>query len=156
MRIGDGLVGIFLALLGLSVALVISTFPTQAGFFGPSLFPGIVAGGLIICGTMLLGRAARARLAGGFSVRFEELFDRKKAAQAAFLMLSSIVAYAFLADYIGFQVISFVTLVVFGFWLRKGFIFSFSTALILTVVFDLLFRVLLRVPLPPGLLEGLI
>jgi putative tricarboxylic transport membrane protein len=156
MRIGDGLVGVLLALLGVAVVLNISTFPTQAGFFGPSLFPGMVAAGLLICGTLLFLRAARGQVANGFSIRNGEQLNVGKAASAALLMLLSILAYAFVGEMIGFQIISFVTILVFGFWLGRTAVFSFTTAIVLTVLFDVLFRILLRVPLPLGLLEGIL
>lgn len=155
MRIGDGLVGIFLTLLGVAVVLNISTFPTQAGFFGPSLFPGMVAAGLLICGFLLFLRAARGLVANGFSIRNADQLDVGKAASAAALMLLAILAYAFAGEMIGFQIISFVTILVFGFWLGRSALFSFTSAAVLTVLFDLLFRILLRVPLPMGLLEGI-
>lgn len=156
MRIGDGLAGIFLLLVGSAVFLNLSTFPEQAGYFGPSLFPGIVAAGLVICGSLLLMRSIPMRAMGEFSVRLDDTFRGRTAAAAALLLLASILSFAFLGDIAGFQLITFVTVFVFGLWLQKGLVFSTAMAAILTIALDLLFGKLLRVPLPAGLLEGLI
>lgn len=156
MRIGDGLTGLLLALLGLAVALQLRTFPEQAGYFGPSLFPGLVAAGLVICGALLILRSVRVDLASAFVV---ELFGPLRSGRAALyvvLMTISILCYAFLGEAIGFQIITFTTLFVFYLLLRPGFVFPLATALMVTIAFDLLFREVLRVPLPGGLLEGII
>lgn len=156
MRIGDGLAGMFVALLGLAVLLNLRTFPEQAGYFGPSLFPGFVAAGLLLCGILLLMRAIRMHAAAGFSIRLDETFRGRSAATAAFLMIVSILSFAFLGDVLGFQSITFLTVLVLTLWLRKPLILSITMATTMTIVLHLLFAKLLRVPLPAGLLEGLI
>lgn len=156
MRIGDGLTGVLLALLGLAVVFQLRTFPEQAGFFGPSLFPAIVAAGLLICGGLLVLRAARAKESGAYGIELFGALKSRRAGLYVVLMAASIFAYAFLGEAVGFQIITFVTLFVFYVLLRPGIVFPVVTALVLTVAFDLLFREILRVPLPGGLLEGMI
>ncbi len=154
MQIGDAVTGLFLALLGLLVAAFITTFPTQAGFFGPALFPGLIAAGLVICGVLLLLRGIRA--GGGWQFALEPRFDGGRLLQAAGLLLAAVLSFALLVERLGFVPLSFVTLLVLGLWLRRGLVFSLGTAVVVTLLLDLLFRQALRVPLPPGLLEGVI
>lgn len=157
MRFGDGLIGLLLALLGVSVMLYVRGFPHLAGhYYGPDLFPNIVAVGMIVCGGLLILRAVRAGLPGGFSFGIVAPFNTGRAALSVFLIVLSILSFVFLGERVGFPIITFVTLLVFFLWLRGGLVFPICMALALTVSFDLLFRVLLRVPVPMGLLEGVI
>ncbi|MBL4916856.1 tripartite tricarboxylate transporter TctB family protein [Szabonella alba] len=152
MQIGDAVTGLFLALLGLLVAAFITTFPTQAGFFGPGLFPGLIAAGLVLCGSLLLLRGLRA--GAGWRIAVDPRFEPGKLLQATRLLLAAVLSFALLMEWVGFAPLSFATLLILALWLRRSLLFSLGMALIVTLLLDLLFRQALRVPLPPGLLEG--
>jgi putative tricarboxylic transport membrane protein len=155
MRIGDGLFGILAGILGLAVAWQAAGFPNPSGhYFGPALFPGIIAAGLILCGALLMLR--RQTAGGGFSLSAAALFGDRRATISLGLMIVSILSFVFFGDSIGFQVLTFVILTTFFIWLRGGVVFSVVLALSLAICFDLLFRELLRVPVPMGLLTAVL
>ena len=61
MKVNDALAGAALAALGAAVLWHVQGFPPMPGQkFGPAWFPGLVAGGLIVCGALLVAARLRA------------------------------------------------------------------------------------------------
>src|SRR5512134_1421136 len=63
MKLSDSLVGAFLIALAIAILVHIQSYPLIPGQnYGPALFPGVIAVGLIGCGLLLVVRGVRARL----------------------------------------------------------------------------------------------
>ena len=62
MKLNDAVWGAFAVLLGAAILLHIRAFPTIPGQqYGPALFPGVIAVGLLVCGALLVVKGVRAR-----------------------------------------------------------------------------------------------
>jgi len=155
VRIDDRLFGVLVCLLGVATLWYSSDFPGVAKqFYGPALFPTIIGWGFVVCGIFLVGSAMRrSRTAAGL-ISFADWRGTPRGLASVVLMLASILAFIYLGDLIGFQILSFVTLVALYMAAGRKVLKAAAIALIVTLVLDLLFRKLLRVPLPDGLLAG--
>ncbi|MBS9404919.1 tripartite tricarboxylate transporter TctB family protein [Halomonas sp. TRM85114] len=149
--------GILVTALGIAIFWYASGFPNTSGsYYGPAFVPQIIGIGLVICGVILTLRGLCAREAGSFGFSLDYPFDQPRAAPAIGLVLAAILAFVFLGEALGFQIITFATLLIAFIWTRGGLVFCASLALGLTVAFDLIFRVMLKVPVPSGPLIELI
>ncbi|HET7347988.1 MAG TPA: tripartite tricarboxylate transporter TctB family protein, partial [Acidobacteriaceae bacterium] len=121
MRTGDGLMGFVLAALGIAVFWYAAGFPNTSGtYYGPAFVPQIIGIGLVICGAILVIRAIRVSGAGIFSVQIIYPFDQVRAIPSVALVLASILALVFAGEAVGFQTITFATLLTAFLWLRGG------------------------------------
>lgn len=162
MKIGDGLIGIVICIFSIYIYGVSTTFPQQNSYFSPRLFPSIISMGLFVLGLVLLGRALRKCLSHQASAR--ELFSMisdpetktKRSVTAIVMIVGSALAYVFLMDIVGFQVLTAVLLFVFYMTLGASWLRSTLTALIATAVIDLVFRSLMNIPLSAGYLESVL
>lgn len=155
MKIGDGLLGLLVGALGLAVIWHVQGFPSVPGhFYGPGLFPGLIAVGLLACGGTLLLRALRTAPAGGFRLDPEAWRGHPRGAVSGALMLAAILAFIFLGDLVGFQILGFATLLGFYLWLGRSLPKALMFAAAITLALDLLFRLVLHVPVPSGPLTG--
>lgn len=149
MRIGDGGFGIFLILAAAGVLWHVRSFPSLPGhFYGPGFFPTIILVCLLACGVMLVARAARATSRGGFTMAAPSWRAAPQGAISVGMLVVAILAFFFLGEAIGFQPIAFATLLTFYLWLGRGVLQSLGLAVAFTVALELLFRELLRVPIP--------
>lgn len=156
MKIGGGLLGLFIIALGIAVIWAVSGFPNMPGHsFGPGLFPSMIAGGLLICGGLLLARTLRTAPAGGFRLDAAAWRHHPRGAVAGAMMVAAILAFIFFGEDVGFQIIGFVTLLAFYLWLGRTPVMALAVAAGVTLALDLLFRVVLHVPVPSGPLTGL-
>lgn len=147
--------GIMFIALGIIVGLEVSTFPSSS-FFGPSLFPGLITIGILLCGALLVSRAVRSNSSGHYTVQFFGPIKSKRAGLYATLIVLTSSCYAFLGDVIGFQVITLIWLFSLHMLLRRRIIMSLVSAFLITFIFDFVFRHVLHVPLPSGILTGLL
>ncbi|WP_414896534.1 tripartite tricarboxylate transporter TctB family protein [Rhodovulum sp. YEN HP10] len=157
MRIHDALAGALLAALGGAVIWYVAGFPRVAGQnYGPDLFPRLVGIGLVLFGTGLVLRGVRS--AGGLPALLElpSHGEIRRALLATVYIVSSVLAVVFLAERLGSQILVFGILISGLLAVYRRPVLSLTLALGLTVAFDLIFRVLLRVPLPSGLLTGVL
>ncbi len=141
--------GVLSAALGAAVLLHVRSFPQLPdGQPGPALFPGIVGALLVMFGLVLAVRAVLTReravapgapvVAGG--------------ALRALAVLGLVVAYVLLAETVGFVLTMAVLLFLLTWLLGTRPLVAAATALVTTGVIVLMFRELLLVPLPVGLL----
>ena len=66
MKLNDGVWGALAMLLGAALLFRIRDFPTIPGQdYGPALFPGVIAVGLLLCGVGLVMKGVAARRVGG-------------------------------------------------------------------------------------------
>lgn len=157
MRIHDALAGALLAALGGAVIWYVAGFPRVAGqIYGPDLFPRLIGIGLVLFGAGLVLRGARA--AGGLPALLDlpSNGEIRRGLLATLYIVSSVLAVVFLAERLGSQILVFAILISGLLAVYRRPVLSLTLAVGLTVAFDLIFRVLLRVPLPSGPLTGML
>jgi len=151
MKVNDAVVGAALIALAIAILVHIQAYPLIPGQkYGPALFPGVIAVGLIACGLLLARRGVRRGL---------PLFEpgrwlRSPALVTNFLAICGVlVFYAAFAGMLGFLVIGAVCLLVLFLKLGVRLAPGVVIAIVATLVIHTLFYKLLRVPLPWGVLE---
>lgn len=158
MKLNDAVWGALLMVLAAAILIDIRGFPTIPGQqYGPALFPGVIAVGLVVCSVILIVRGLAARRTGGERMHWVALDAWTHSGRhvlALALTLGVNVLYILVADTVGFIPIGVFYLgllfVVFGVRLRN----AVPLALVITLVIHYAFYKLLRVPLPWGLLQG--
>jgi putative tricarboxylic transport membrane protein len=156
MRIDDRLLGVLFCLLGIAVVRHSAGFPGIAGqYYGPALFPTVIGWGFVACGLVLLGAGLRRAGLRGTMLALPDWGASPRGLLGVAVMLAAIVAFVLLGDRIGFQILAFTTLALLYAIAGRGLARSLGAALAVTVLMELLFGKLLRVPLPRGLLADL-
>ncbi len=156
MKINDALSGAALVVLGAAVLWHIQGFPPMPGQkFGPAWFPGLVAGGLIVCGALLV--AARRRAAAPVPLlALPEWMRRVRPVASVASVVAGLVLYVVAADALGFHITAAALLLLWSRLLGAAWKFALPVALAATFVIHLAFYKLLKVPLPWGLLERVV
>ena len=154
MKLSDAVLGLLLLALGGAVIAVVSSYPTIAAQrVGPSLFPGLIALGLVIGGLILVVRGWRERATVPW-VRFEPWVRSPRHVAGALGVIGSVIFYIVAVDWLGFFLTSLLILTIsfrlFGVALGR----SIVIAAIATFVIHFAFYKLLRVPLPWGFLTN--
>lgn len=157
MKFNDVITGAAFVALGAAMLVIASGF---AGFpgqkYGPSLFPSLIGAALALCGLLLMAQGLRARLRGeAWLVLDADLRDRRGGV-AALMIVLTILAHIVIGDAVGFLPICIVSLLLLFLWLGLRPLTSVVTTVIATALIWWSFADLLRVPLPRGLLVGLI
>ena len=152
MKINDAIIGAVLALLGVAVLVHVQSFPTIPGQqYGPALFPGTIALGFVISGTLLVVAGIRHR-GGAPWVSGDAWMRSMPHVRALLAIIAGLVAYIFLADVVGFLIVApillFIWFIVLGVRVTTALIASIVTTLVIWYAF----YKLLRVPLPWGIL----
>ncbi len=151
MKVNDAVVGVALVALAIAILVHIQAYPLIPGQkYGPALFPGVIAVGLLACGLLLVRRGARRGL---------PLFEpgrwlRSPALATNFLAVCGVlVFYAAFAGTLGFLLTGALCLL--GLFLKLGVrpAPGVVIAVVATLAIHTLFYKLLRVPLPWGVLE---
>ena len=153
MKINDAVFGVILLALGIAVLWHVQSFPKIPGQnVGPALFPGSIAGGLIVCAVLLIVSGIRSRPSVPWFEGLPWVRSPRHVAAFAALVLSTI-AYILFSTSVGFLIIAplglAATLIAFG--VRWGT--AIVVAIVGTIVIWYAFYKLLRVPLPWGVLE---
>lgn len=156
MKINDALSGAALAALGAAVLWHIQGFPPMPGQkFGPAWFPGLVAGGLIVCGALLV--AARLRAAAPAPlVALPAWMRRARPVASVASVVAGLAFYVLAADTLGFHITAAALLLVWSRLLGAAWMLALPVALAAAFVIHLAFYKLLKVPLPWGLLERVV
>jgi putative tricarboxylic transport membrane protein len=154
MKLNDAVFGVVLLLLGIVILVHVQSFPRIPGQqYGPALFPGVAAAGLVACGILLIVGGIRSRGTDPWFVASD--WTRSPRHALAFLtILGGAVAYILWADDLGFLLLA--PLILFA-WLIALHVRPASAALfaiVVTAVIWYAFYKLLRVPLPWGLLKA--
>ncbi|WP_219420206.1 tripartite tricarboxylate transporter TctB family protein [Pseudonocardia nigra] len=146
----DLLGGALAAALGAAVLLYVQGFPELPdGQPGPALFPGIIGALLVVFGLTLVVRALRARRAAAPE---DAAATGTGARLRALAVLGLVVAYLLLAETLGF-VLTMGPLLFLLMWLLGARVWVAAAATAVTTgVIVLIFREILFVPLPTGLL----
>ncbi len=151
MKISDTLVGAFLVALAIAILIHIQSYPLIPGQkYGPALFPGVIAVGLLGCGVLLVVRGVKAR------ARFLAVADwvRNPVTLTNFAAICAVlVFYVVAADGLGFLPTAALCLLALFLKLRVRPLPAIVVAAGASLVIHALFYKLLRVPLPWGVLE---
>lgn len=158
MRVNDALIGVII--IGISVLLIMHarSFPALPGIpYGPNFYPNIILGAMIAAGSLLVIKgAARWKETGWISI------DAWALKPKSYLTLGAIIAahlfYYFFSERLGFIVTS-VIILFFMLLLTRG-PNRYRSSVVISVTFSVLvyyvFGMVLRVPLPPGIMQGLL
>ncbi len=162
MRVNDAISGAVLVIFAAAEIAYTRTFPSLHGqSYGPDLFPSLIGIGLAICGVLLIirGLLARRDTASANSMKWidtSNIADSKHAKTNALLIIVFLFLYIFFSDVIGFIPLSFCTIAFLLYRLGSSIVASVIIAVAATAVIQLLFAKILLVPLPAGLLQGLV
>jgi putative tricarboxylic transport membrane protein len=116
--------------------------------FGPAWFPGLIAVGLILCGSGLAVRST-----GQSWVVLPDWLRRPRPVLAILSVLLGLLFYVLAADKLGFYLAALLVQVVWMRLLGASWRLTLPVAVIATVVIHLAFYKLLRIPLPWGVFE---
>jgi putative tricarboxylic transport membrane protein len=152
MKINDAVVGALLAVLGVAILVHVQGYPTIPGQkYGPALFPGLIAAGMVICGVLLIRRGTRA---GGPWLALAAWTRSPHRATNFLCVAGALVFYIAAADTLGFIVVGIVLLLVLFWKLGVRLRVAIPVAVIATLLVHLLFYKMMRVPLPWGVLSS--
>ncbi|WBV44769.1 tripartite tricarboxylate transporter TctB family protein [Pseudoroseomonas cervicalis] len=156
MRVNDTLLGVVLLLLGGAVLGATFSFPSFPGQdYGPALFPRLLAGGMALCGLMLLPRGLAARRRGEAWLQPAD-WARRPVTLISFLLIPlAALAYLLLAEPLGFLPVAFLLLLGLFLWFGERWWRALPVALLATWLVHWFFAGLMRVPLPRGPLPDL-
>jgi putative tricarboxylic transport membrane protein len=147
LKINDALTGAALAILGLAVLWQIQSYPAMPGQkYGAALFPGLIAAGLVVCGTLLVVRGARS---GAAWIALDAWMTRARPRAGFICVLIGLALYVVLADPLGFLLLLAWTLV-----LGARPAVAVPVAILAPILIHLAFYKLLRIPLPWGVLQS--
>lgn len=156
MRFNNALLGaIFMVLAGAMLAMTFTFPPFPGQKYGPSLFPRILAGGVIVFSAILMLRSFRS----GRREPWVELADwvREPRQLASFaLMLGAMVFYIVASEPLGFLPTAFIIQLALFFWFGVKPMTAVVVAIVMTGIVYWFFDSLMRVPLPRGILDSVL
>ena len=153
MKVNDAISCAVLVALGGVVLWHIQSFPPMPGQkFGPAWFPGLIAVGLIACGTLLMTARLRAAAAEPL-IALPEWARRVRPVLGVGSIMGGLVLYVLVVDALGFHLAASALLIVWSRLLGASWRLAVPVALAATIVIHLSFYKLLKVPLAWGVLE---
>lgn len=154
MRLNDALLGALLLGFAAWVWWLTGFFPAFPGQdYGPSLFPRMLAAGIALCAALLVLRGLRARA----PLLQVDPWVREPARLLSFLLLpGAALAYLLLSERLGFIPTAFAILVLLSLWFRARPVVAVPVAAGMTLLVHWFFAGLMRVPLPRGLMDGVL
>jgi putative tricarboxylic transport membrane protein len=156
MKINDTLSGAAIAALGIVILVHVQSFPPMPGQkVGPAMFPGLLAVGLLICAAGVIWRGLKTLKSEGWLVWPEWLAQRRIA--AGFCLIPVVlVVYTLISEKLGFipTGIAFLFSLCWVFRVRPWV--AFAVAVAGTLVIHTIFYKLLKVPLPWGIMSGMV
>lgn len=154
MRFSDTMLGAVLLVFGLALSVYSQTFPPIPGQrYGAAAFPTAIALGLLACGAVLVARGVRT---AGVPMITRTEWTRKPGAMLAVLVtILCVVAYILFSRAVGFIPMTFAILIVLFRMLRVPWWQSVLLAIATAFLCDYVFRSILLVPLPFGIMPRL-
>jgi putative tricarboxylic transport membrane protein len=153
MKLNDLLAGLIFIVAGITIALEAQSFPALSGQpYGSTFFPTLIGSAMALGGGILSGGA----VIRGKTLPLITLSPWLKSFRGigSFLfILASLFFYMIFADRLGFCLTAFILIVVLQKWMGARWVPAVIIALAATAVFYVIFSVLLRVPLPYGVVE---
>ena len=160
MRFNDAITGCVLVIFAIAEIAYTRTFPSLFGqSYGPDLFPRIIGFGLIATGLILIVRGVRQKQRAGINSQWVEIgpwIHQSNLKINILLVLLALVVYILLSDWLGFILMSMLILSVLLYRLGNSMLMSLLIAAATTATLQLVFAKLLLVPLPAGVLTGLV
>ncbi|MFN3526029.1 MAG: tripartite tricarboxylate transporter TctB family protein [Paracoccus sp. (in: a-proteobacteria)] len=161
MKITDAVSGVLLMGLGLFMLWQASQFPSFGGQpYGAALLPRLLAGGFVLGGGLLILRDLLARrhaaAAAGPWVALEPELRQGTGMAALLVVLGNVLAQIWLAPRLGYLPVSVLGLAALFAVLRLRPLSALLLAVGASAACWWLFAVLLRVPLPRGLMDGVL
>jgi putative tricarboxylic transport membrane protein len=152
MRLNDAVLGAILIGFAGWVWWLTGFFPAFPGQdYGPNLFPRILAAAIGTCGALLVLRGLRS----GAPLVALDTWTREPARLLSFLLIpAAALAYMLLGDRLGFIPTAFLLLLGLSIWFRAPPLVALPVAAGMTLAMHWFFAVLMRVPLPRGLLDS--
>ncbi|MFG1464122.1 tripartite tricarboxylate transporter TctB family protein [Xanthobacter sp. DSM 24535] len=154
MRVNDLILAILVMVGAAALAAAASTLPPIPGQkFGADVFPTAISGGLFLCGLVLAVQSLRAGAGAAFALGW--------AREASTLLracgtLATVALYMVLAPLTGFIVAATLMLLTLFLMLKVRPVVAAPVAIIATLCVYYSFAHGLRVPLPRGLIEGML
>ena len=159
MKLSDAAWGVLVLLLGIAIFVAIRNFPTIPGQqYGPALFPGVIAAGLLVCGGALVykGLGGRDRADAPSRWLAWDAWTRSPRYLLAFAVVVGVnILYIAFADRLGFVITGVIYLAALFAVFRVRGRWIVPLAIVVTLIIHSAFYKLLRVPLPWGLLQGI-
>lgn len=156
MKVSDFTLALVLLAVALAMAVGALSFPPMPGqAFGPKLFPNIVAAGFVLCALALIMQAVKAKSLV-ISVVRPEWWNEPGRRGNLLILLGSIVAYTLLIERVGFVLTTFALLATLMRRLGASWRATLFASFLGTASTYIMFAYWLRVPLPPGLLNGIL
>jgi putative tricarboxylic transport membrane protein len=157
MRTNDAISGAILILAALAMIAYTTTFPPFPGQkYGPSLFPRLLGGGIIICGALLIMRGLKMR-AGGQRWFSTAPWMAEPWRLASFLLtFAAMLFYILASEKLGFLIVASIILTGLFLWFRVRPIIAIPIGLAATWIIHWFFVSLMRVPLPRGILTNIL
>jgi putative tricarboxylic transport membrane protein len=158
MRLNDALVGaLFILLAGAMIVLTFAFPPFPGQKYGPSLFPRIIASGIILCSAMLILRGVRDRReAGGPWLGIADWARQPRRVASFAIMLAAMVFYLLASEPLGFIITAFVIQLGLFLWFGVRPVNALIIAVVMTGLVQYFFGSLMRVPLPRGILDSIL
>jgi putative tricarboxylic transport membrane protein len=157
LRANDILSGLALIVFSLAMITLTLTFPDFPGQkYGPSLFPRILGGGLILCGAALVRNGLAGQRTGAPWLELAP-WTRDPWRVTSFLMtLALLLVYILASEPVGFIPIALAFLLALFVWLGVRLIPAVLIAVVTTIAIHWFFSTMLRVPLPRGWLNAIL
>ena len=154
MRLSDTMLGVLLVVFGLVVGLYAQSFPDIPGQkYGAAVFPVSIAFGFFVCGLVMVVHGLRSAPAP--LITRSEWTRKPGALLAVAVTIACILAYVFFARTLGFIPMAVAILMVLFRMLDVPWVKAAAYAIGAALVCDFVFRTLLLVPLPFGLMPRL-
>lgn len=160
MKFNDSIFGIFLIVLAVAeITYAQMTFPALHGQrFDAADFPTLLGIGLIICGIVLIANGLQLRAKGLLvGAAFFSVGDWMRSNRLVLnfaLVIFGVVFFIFALDALGFLICSTLILLVLFYRFGSSAIVSIICSILVTAVIYGLFALILKVPLPLGVLQG--
>jgi hypothetical protein len=138
--------------------MVARTFPALPGVpYGPGLFPTIIAGFMIFGGCILIFKGIREVKKSGW-LTLEPWAKSPRTYFTLGLIFSALLFYILFSDQLGFLITSIIIIFSLLLWTRgrENFFSSLIISVIFSLIIYLIFVKFMRVPLPGGLLQGIV
>jgi putative tricarboxylic transport membrane protein len=157
MRINDAITGLIIIVFSVLVLLVASTYRGLPGVpYGPGLFPSLIAWCLLLGGGVLVFQGLPRLKVGWLFLDPWAKAPRTYGTLGA--IFSALLFYILFSETIGFLITAVAILFPLMLWTRGAT--YWRSSLIISIFFSLIiyfvFGWMLRVPLPRGLLDGVI
>ncbi len=154
LKVSDLCSGLVVAGLGVGILARAQSFQTVgASPISPAFYPGLIGLVLAACGLGLVVAAVRRGEVRPLGV-LPEWLARPGNILAVVSVPVAILAYGLLSPQLGFLATSVLVMLGLLLAFRVSVLWSVAVALILSALLHVVFVVLMRVPLPYGIIEG--